>query len=82
MLFLFLFADALKILRAHEFVMGGWVVLGKIISSVGFSGSPVKIELLLGNEIFKPMIAHLKSFGLFHANLGMKNTASRRVVGF
>ena len=28
------------------------------------------------------MIAHVKSFGLFHADLGMKNTGSRRVVGF
>ena len=60
------------------------MVLGKIITStsVGFAGSPVKIELLLGNAILQPMISHVKSFGLFHANLGMKNTVSRRVVGF
>ena len=57
-------------------------MFGKIISSVSFAGSPVKIELLLGNAILKPMIAHVKSFRFFHAYFSMKNTVSHRVVGF
>ena len=63
--------STLKILISHEFVMGRWVVFGKIIGAVGFAGTPVEIELLLGNAIFEPMIAHVKGLGFFHANLSV-----------
>jgi hypothetical protein len=44
--------STLKILITHEFVMGWWVMFGKIIGAVGFAGTPVEIEVLLGNAIF------------------------------
>ena len=73
--------STLKILIAHEFVMGRWVVFGKIISTVVFSGRPIKIELLLSNAIFEPVVAHVKGFRFFHSDLRMENTVSCRVVG-
>lgn len=71
----------MKILVAHEFMMGGRMVLGEIISTVQFSGRPIEIELFLGNTIFEPMVSHVKSFGFLHANRGVENTMRRRVVG-
>ena len=37
--------NALKILIAHDFVMGRWVMLGETISSAGLPRSPVEVEL-------------------------------------
>ncbi len=50
---------------SHEFVMVGWVVLGKVIGSVEFARSPVEVELFLGNSVSQPVIAHVESFGFF-----------------
>jgi hypothetical protein len=72
----------MKILMAHEFMMGGRMVLGEIICTVQFSWGPVQVELFLGNAIFEPMVAHVKSLGFFHAYGGVENTVSRGVVGF
>ncbi len=72
----------MKVLTAHEFMMGGRMVLGKVISAVELSWGPVQVELLLGNTIFEPVIAHVKSFGFFHADCGVENTVSRGIVGF
>jgi hypothetical protein len=72
----------MEIFVAHEFMMGGRMVLGEIISTVQFSGRPIEIELFLGNSIFEPMVSHVESFGFFHANRSVENTMGRRVVGF
>ena len=58
------------------------MVLGEIISTVEFSGSPIQIELFLSDAIAQPVIAHVKCFGFFHTNLGMKDTMSSGIVGF
>ena len=74
--------STLKILIAHKFVMGGRMVLGKIIGTIGCAGRPVQIELPAGNAVSEPMIAHVKSLRLFHANLRVENTVSGSIVGF
>jgi hypothetical protein len=62
--------------------MGRQVVLGEIISTVEFPESPVQIELLLGDAIAQPVIAHIKRFWLFHANLGVEDAMCCGIVGF
>ena len=61
----------MKILVAHEFMMGRRMVLGEIIRTVEFSWGPVQIELFLGNTIFEPMVSHVESFGFLHADRGV-----------
>jgi hypothetical protein len=57
----------MKILIAHEFVMGWRMMFGKIISTVGFPTGPVEVKLLLSNAIFKPVVTHVKGFSVeFH----------------
>jgi hypothetical protein len=51
--------------------MAGWVVFGKVVRSVEFAGSPVEVELSLGDGILQPMITHIKCFGFLHADLRM-----------
>jgi hypothetical protein len=71
---------AMKILIAHEFVMGWRMMFGKIIGSVGSPGGPVEVKLLLSIAIFKPVVTHVKSFRLFHADLSMENAVSSGIV--
>jgi hypothetical protein len=65
---------ALKIPRAHQFVTGWWMMFGKIIGRVQFSGSPIKMELFLGNAILEPVVTHVKGFGFFQTHVCMQNT--------
>jgi hypothetical protein len=71
----------MKILIAHEFVMGWRMMFGKIIGTVGFPGGPVEFKLLLTNAIFEPVIMHVKGFRFFHADLSMENAVSSAIAG-
>ena len=62
--------------------MGRWVVFGKVVSFVEATRGPVEIELALGDAIFEPVVAHVESFGTFHADLGFEDVVCGRVVGF
>ena len=70
----------MKILIAHEFVMGWRMMFGKIIGTVGFPRGPVEVKLLLSNAIFEPVVTHVKGFRLFHADLSMENAVSSGIV--
>ena len=67
---------------ALTFVVGWWEMFRIIVSLVVFSGGPVEIELSLGDSVLEPVIAHIKSFGLLHANLRSKNVVGSGVVRF
>ena len=41
----------MEILRAHDLMMSGRMVLGEIIASVVFAGAPVNVELLLRGSV-------------------------------
>ena len=71
---------AMKIRIAHEFMMCGRMVFREVICNVGSPRGPVKIELLLSNAIFEPMITHVKGFRSFHADLGTENAISSGIV--
>ena len=71
---------AMKIRIAHEFMMCGRMVFREVVCNVGSPRGPVKIELLLSNTIFEPMITHVKGFRSFHADLGTENAISSGIV--
>jgi hypothetical protein len=75
-------SEALKVLIAHELVVCRWMMLGVIICTIFFTRSPIKIELVLGDPIFEPMITHVKGFGFLEPNLCVENAVSSGVVGF
>jgi hypothetical protein len=58
------------------------MMFGKIIGTVGFTGRPVEVELVLSDTIAKPVVTHVKCFGAFHADLRFKDAGSSGTVGF
>jgi hypothetical protein len=54
-----------KILVPHEFMVGWWMMLGKIIGPVAFAGLPYEINLSLLDAVFNPMIPHVPGLGFF-----------------
>jgi hypothetical protein len=71
---------AMKIIIAHEFMMCRRMVFRKVICTVGAPRGPVKVELLLSNAIFEPMITHVKGFRSCHADLSTENAMSSGIV--
>ncbi len=43
------------------FVMDWREMLGIIVRTVVFAGCPIKVELLLGNAVFEPVVPHIES---------------------
>jgi hypothetical protein len=62
---------ALEIMISHELMMRRRKMLGEIVTVVVLSGSPVEVELALGNSILQPVIAHVEGFGTLHADFGL-----------
>jgi len=55
-------SKALVVLIAQELVVCRWMMFGIIICTIRFTRCPINIELVLGNAILEPMIAHVKGF--------------------
>ena len=66
----------MKILGTHKFVIRRRMMLGVIVGRVVSARTPVQIELFGGDAVTKPMMAHVKRFGAFHANLCSEDTES------
>ena len=67
---------------SFQFVMRRRKMFGIIVSFVSGAGSPIKMKLFVGNSVTEPMITHVKSFGAFHTNLGLKDIIGSRIVSF
>ena len=72
----------MKVSIAHPTVMGGRVVFGKIIGTIGGATLPENIKLFLITAVTQPPPAHVKGFGSFEADLGGKDAVSSGVVSF
>ena len=60
--------------------MGRRVVLREIVCTVELSLCPVQVELVLGNSVFYPVVAHVEGLGAFHADLGFEDVMCCGVV--
>ncbi len=52
---------SVQIGRADTLMMGGWVMLGEIVSPVGIAGLPENMELALAFAIMELVKAHVHS---------------------
>lgn len=60
-------------------VFGG-VVLGPVVSVVGFAGSPVDAKLLLAFAVAEPMKPHIHGFSPFGLDFAVDDGISHGVV--
>ena len=54
---------AVQVFGPHFSVVGGRMVLGVVITKVGFARGPVDFELALANSVLDPVEAHVDGFG-------------------
>jgi hypothetical protein len=66
---------------AHQFVMGRGMVLGKVVSEIFFTSTPMNDEVALLDSIADPVKAHVNCFGsaLFDCFVG--NASGAGTVG-
>ena len=63
-------------------MVGRREMFGVVVRQVGSARGPIEIKVRARNAIFEPVVAHVKSFGAFHAHFGSENVMSSGVVGF
>jgi hypothetical protein len=72
--------SATKILMAQLYVMGGRMMLGKVISRVELARRPVEVELALLDVVFQPFVLHVEGFRSFEPNLRFEDAVSVGIV--
>ena len=58
------------------------MVLGEVVSAIIAAALPVEVELFLVDTVAEPEVSHVKGFGSFESDVGVKDTVGCGVVGF